>query len=69
MLRIDDDAVARALCRWCGTPAALRVGEPLERVSSGGLWVYELIFILSLVEIVLRFSPWKYHRHESFPGA
>jgi hypothetical protein len=57
MFRIDGDAVARALCRWCSALAALRVGVPLEHVKSEGLWVYDLIFTLFLVEVVLPFSP------------
>lgn len=59
---IGGDDVARALCKWWGTPEALRLGEQFEHVEWEGFRFYDLIFplFLFLVGVVLPFSLRKY---------
>jgi predicted acyltransferase len=59
---VGGDQVARALCKWWGTPEALRLGEQFEHVEWEGFRFYDLIFplFLFLVGVVLPFSLRKY---------
>ena len=59
---VGGDQVARALCKWWGTPQALEFGEQFEHVSWEGFRFYDLIFplFLFLVGVVLPFSLRKY---------
>jgi predicted acyltransferase len=59
---VGGDAVARALCKWWGTPEALRLREQFEHVDWEGFRFYDLIFplFLFLVGVVLPFSLRKY---------
>jgi predicted acyltransferase len=59
---VGGDQVARALCRWWGTPEALRLGEQFHHVEWEGFRFYDLIFplFLFLVGVVLPFSLRKY---------
>ena len=55
---VGGDAVARALCRWWGTPGAERLGEQFHHAAWEGFRFYDLIFplFLFLVGVVLPFS-------------
>ena len=59
---VGGDQVARALCKWWGTPQALELGEQFEHVEWEGFRFYDLIFplFLFLVGVVLPFSLRKY---------
>ncbi len=59
---VGGDEVARALCKWWGTPEALRLGDQFEHVEWEGFRFYDLIFplFLFLVGVVLPFSLRKY---------
>jgi predicted acyltransferase len=59
---VGGDSVARALCKWWGTPEALRLGDQFEHVEWEGFRFYDLIFplFLFLVGVVLPFSLRKY---------
>jgi predicted acyltransferase len=59
---VGGDSVARALCKWWGTPEASRLGEQFEHVDWEGFHFYDLIFplFLFLVGVVLPFSLRKY---------
>jgi predicted acyltransferase len=59
---VGGDEVARALCKWWGTPEALQLGDQFEHVSWEGFRFYDLIFplFLFLVGVVLPFSLRKY---------
>ena len=60
---VGGDSVARALCKWWGTPEALRLRDQFEHVEWEGFRFYDLIFplFLFLVGVVLPFSLRKYH--------
>jgi predicted acyltransferase len=60
------DALARALCRWWGTPQAAAIGEQFEHVEWEGFRFYDLIFPLFLfvVGAVIPFSLKKYQTGE-----
>lgn len=60
------DALARALCRWWGTPGAATLGEQFEHVEWEGFRFYDLIFPLFLfvVGAVIPFSLKKYQTGE-----
>jgi predicted acyltransferase len=59
---VGGDQVMRALCKWWGTPEALRFGEQFHHVEWEGFRFYDLIFplFLFLVGVVLPFSLRKY---------
>jgi predicted acyltransferase len=59
---VGGDQVARALCKWWGTPEAQRLGDQFEHVDWEGFRFYDLIFplFLFLVGVVLPFSLRKY---------
>lgn len=59
---VGGDAAARAICKWWGSPASLRLGEQFEHVAWEGFRFYDLIFplFLFLVGVVLPFSLRKY---------
>jgi predicted acyltransferase len=59
---VGGDDVARVLCKWWGTPDALRLGEQFDHVEWEGFRFYDLIFplFLFLVGVVLPFSLRKY---------
>src|SRR5947209_10168900 len=59
---VGGDQVARALCKWWGTPGASRLGDQFEHVEWEGFRFYDLIFplFLFLVGVVLPFSLRKY---------
>ena len=63
---IGGDALARALCRWWGTPQAALLGEQFEHVDWEGFRFYDLIFplFLFLVGVVIPFSLTKYQTGE-----
>ncbi|MGP0067288.1 MAG: acyltransferase family protein [Isosphaeraceae bacterium] len=67
---VGGDAVARALCKWWGTPEALQLGEQFEHVDWEGFRFYDLIFplFLFLVGVVLPFSLRKYMTAEHPKG-
>ncbi|OJW17920.1 MAG: hypothetical protein BGO49_30600 [Planctomycetales bacterium 71-10] len=60
------DALARALCKWWGTPEAATIGEQFEHVDWEGFRFYDLIFPLFLfvVGAVIPFSLKKYQTGE-----
>ncbi|WP_337173301.1 DUF5009 domain-containing protein [Paludisphaera sp.] len=60
------DALARALCRWWGTPEAATLGEQFQHVDWEGFRFYDLIFPLFLfvVGAVIPFSLKKYQTGE-----
>jgi predicted acyltransferase len=59
---VGGDRVARVLCKWWGTPGALRLRDQFEHVEWQGFRFYDLIFplFLFLVGVVLPFSLRKY---------
>ncbi|WP_165251346.1 acyltransferase family protein [Paludisphaera soli] len=67
---IGGDALARALCRWWGTPEAATLGEQFEHVDWEGFRFYDLIFpmFLFVVGAVIPFSLKKYQTGESPRG-
>ena len=63
---IGGDALARALCKWWGTPQAATLGEQFHHVEWEGFRFYDLIFPLFLftVGLVIPFSLTKYQTGE-----
>lgn len=67
---IGGDALARAVCKWWGTPTAEAIGQQIQHVEWQGFRFYDLIFPLFLfvVGAVIPFSLKKYQTGDSPRG-